>query len=77
MADFCDTASAIAEQDLERILAVRKPPAEEPWEEDGVRYCLDCSAEIPVERVEAVNAVRCVDCQSVREQRQRLQGGVV
>lgn len=74
MTDFCDDASVITERDLAQILAARKLSVEEPWEEDGVRYCLDCGTSIPVARVDAVDAVRCVDCQARREHRQHTQG---
>lgn len=75
MSDFCDDASLVTERDLSRILAARNSRTEEPWEEDGVRYCLTCGAEIPPARVAAVDAVRCVDCQVVLERQQQLHGG--
>lgn len=42
---------------------------EEPdVDEHGIRYCLGCGIEIPVERLKAMSrAVRCVSCESENE----------
>lgn len=41
---------------------------EQPDEEDGIRYCLDCGGEINLKRLEArPHSVRCVDCKTTRE----------
>jgi DnaK suppressor protein len=43
---------------------------EQPDEENGIRYCLDCGMEIPQERLEArPESVRCVDCKQIKEQK--------
>ncbi|WP_081443580.1 TraR/DksA family transcriptional regulator [Methylophaga thiooxydans] len=45
---------------------------EQPDEENGIRYCLDCGEPIPNKRLEArPDAVRCVDCQNIKAKRER------
>ena len=45
---------------------------EQPDEENGIRYCLDCGLDIPKKRLVArPDSVRCVDCQHIKEQRNR------
>lgn len=45
---------------------------EQPDEENGIRYCLDCGDPIPNKRLEArPDAVRCVECQNIKAKRER------
>jgi len=45
---------------------------EQPDEEDGIRYCLDCGLDIPNDRLKVrPYSVRCVECKNIKEQRNR------
>lgn len=45
---------------------------EQPDEEDGIRYCLDCADDIDEARLKArPSAVRCVGCQNRKELRNK------
>jgi DnaK suppressor protein len=43
---------------------------EQPDEENGIRYCLDCGEEIAPERLAVrPESVRCVDCKQIKDKR--------
>ncbi|WP_297813690.1 TraR/DksA C4-type zinc finger protein [uncultured Methylophaga sp.] len=51
---------------------LRGRETEQPDEEDGIRYCLDCGEEIPEDRLKArPDAVRCVYCKELKDIRSK------
>lgn len=45
---------------------------EQPDEENGIRYCLDCGLDIPNDRLKVrPDSVRCVECKNIKEIRDR------
>lgn len=70
MTEQIDQAQELDQLFRERALAQHKNKRviEQPDEENGIRYCLDCGIDIPPKRIEAQpGAVRCVSCQSGKE----------
>ena len=71
--DDLDRAHEREEQD--RAIALdaalrRNVDTEQPDEENGIRYCLDCGVDIPKARLISVpGAVRCVECKEMKERR--------
>lgn len=75
MVDEIDRAQRQEQQTRDRAIqeVLKKDQEnEQPDEENGIRYCLDCGLDIPKKRLAArPNSVRCVDCQHIKEQRNR------
>ncbi|PKG73163.1 conjugal transfer protein TraR [Shewanella sp. GutCb] len=71
MSDQFDRASEIEQRYRDDALAKQQSashPSLKPYEQEGVRYCLDCHDAICTKRLIANSkAVRCVPCQQLRE----------
>lgn len=77
MTDQFDKAQELEQTFRDKALAHQlNRPVEEPDEdEDGNRYCLDCGALIPQDRLDAYpSAVRHVSCQSRKEPQWNMTG---
>lgn len=74
MDDF-DRAAALELETRQRALQnqlAHSCETEQPYEEDGIRYCLDCGDQIPASRLQArPESVRCVDCKTIKEQQDK------
>ncbi|AUZ85797.1 TraR/DksA C4-type zinc finger protein [Methylophaga nitratireducenticrescens] len=70
-----DIDRAQRQEQMSRDIAIdaakrRGVEIEQPDEEDGVRYCLDCGLEIPVQRLQArPESVRCVECKNIKDEK--------
>lgn len=75
MVDVFDRAQEREQKDRDiaiQAALLRGRETEQPDEENGIRYCLDCSVEIPKQRLEArPDAVRCVDCKELKDIRSK------
>lgn len=73
MGDQLDRASKLEQGYHDDALAMHQSQhnshqSEQPYEQDGVRYCLDCHCAISTDRLVAKpKAVRCVPCQQLHE----------
>lgn len=75
MVDVIDRAQKREQEDnrlaLEAAL-INDVETEQPDEENGIRYCLDCGEPIPNKRLEArPDAVRCVECKDIKDKRSK------
>lgn len=76
-ADILDVATQLADENnakgLEQWRASLNTGEEPDIDENGVRYCLDCAAVIPPERIAVAipSPVRCVECQTAVESKRR------
>lgn len=75
MVDVFDRAQEREQKDRDLAIQAelkRGIETEEPDEENGIRYCLDCGLEIPKDRLKArPDAVRCVDCKEMKDRRSK------
>ncbi|PKG74223.1 conjugal transfer protein TraR [Shewanella sp. GutCb] len=71
MSDQFDRASELEQLHRDDALANQQShnhQIEQPYEHDGVRYCLSCHCSIGTDRLVAnLQAVRCVPCQQQHE----------
>ena len=69
MGDQLDRASKLEQGYHDDALAMHHShEREQPYEQDGVRYCLDCHCAISTDRLIAKpEAVRCVPCKQLHE----------
>jgi RNA polymerase-binding transcription factor DksA len=75
LSDQFDLASKL--EDLARTTAIKNQQRnrEKPLVINGVRHCLDCEEQIPLERVKSVDAVRCITDQVYHEALQKHNRG--
>lgn len=77
MTDAADRAQIREEQERDEALARAREQAhlaaaEQPFEIEGRRVCLDCFEPIERRRLKALpGAVRCLECQTLIERRHR------
>lgn len=75
MVDVIDRAQKREQEDNRLALKaalINDVETEQPDEENGIRYCLDCGEPIPNNRLEArPDAVRCVECKDIKDKRSK------
>ncbi|WP_273149247.1 TraR/DksA family transcriptional regulator [Methylophaga thiooxydans] len=75
MVDVIDRAQKREQEDNRLALKaalINDVETEQPDEENGIRYCLDCGEPIPNKRLEArPDAVRCVECKDIKDKRSK------
>ncbi len=77
MTDIIDRAAELEQMNRDLALQENERRSYEPPDEDANgRYCLDCSEQIPDERIIRIPwAVRCVECQQLHERREAVRVG--
>jgi DnaK suppressor protein len=73
VADIIDRAKQLEMDQRQRAIdsqLAQSQETEEPLEEGGVRYCLDCGIDIDPDRLKArPQSVRCVECKTIKEKK--------